>query len=88
MKNLVTQYLNLVTHLGGAFLIPYTLMLLFIGIPCFFMEISIGQYAAMGPVTIYSNLAPVFKGQYSGLRFSNSAKSFVLELEYQEISGQ
>ena len=37
-------------------------MLAFIGIPCFFLEITIGQYAAMGPVTIYSNLSPVFKG--------------------------
>ena len=50
-------------HGGGAFLIPYTIMLLFIGIPCFFLEISIGQYAALGPVTIYSNLSPLFKGK-------------------------
>ncbi len=50
-------------HGGGAFLVPYALMLLFIGIPCFFLEISLGQYAAMGPVTLYSNLAPLFKGQ-------------------------
>ena len=49
-------------HGGGAFLIPYAIMLAFIGIPCFFLEITIGQYAAMGPVTIYSNLSPVFKG--------------------------
>ena len=38
-------------------------MLIFIGIPCFFLEISIGQYAALGPVTIYSNLSPLFKGK-------------------------
>ena len=50
-------------HGGGAFLIPYTIMLIFIGIPCFFLEISIGQYAALGPVTIYSNLSPLFKGK-------------------------
>ena len=49
-------------HGGGAFLIPYAIMLAFIGIPCFFLEITIGQYAAMGPVTIYSNLSPLFKG--------------------------
>ena len=51
-------------HGGGAFLIPYAIMLLFIGIPCFFLEITIGQYAAMGPVTIYSNLSPLFKGKH------------------------
>ena len=50
-------------HGGGAFLIPYAIMLTFIGIPCFFLEITIGQYAAMGPVTIYSNLSPLFKGK-------------------------
>ena len=50
-------------HGGGAFLIPYTIMLIFIGIPCFFLEISIGQYAALGPVTIYSSLSPLFKGK-------------------------
>merc|ERR1711983_462300 len=50
-------------HGGGAFLISYAIMLIFIGIPCFFLEISIGQYAALGPVTIYSNLSPLFKGK-------------------------
>ena len=49
-------------HGGGAFLIPYFLMLLFIGIPCFFLEIAIGQYAAVGPITLYNNLCPLFKG--------------------------
>ena len=53
-------------HGGGAFLVPYSLMLLFIGIPCFFMEISLGQYAALGPVTLYTNMAPLFKGIIGG----------------------
>ncbi len=49
-------------HGGGAFLIPHTIMLFAIGIPCFFLEITIGQYSAMGPVTVYENWAPLFKG--------------------------
>ena len=68
-------------HGGGAFLIPYALMLLFIGIPCFFLEITIGQYAAMGPVTIYSNLSPLFKGNkifYCLLPAYNLAKKILL----------
>ncbi len=52
---------------------PYALMLLFIGIPCFFLEISLGQYAALGPATIYSNMAPLFKG----LTF-DSATGFII----------
>lgn len=68
-------------HGGGAFLIPYTIMLVFIGIPCFFLEISIGQYAALGPVTIYSNLSPLFKG----LGFANFMASCFVGLYYNMI---
>jgi len=68
-------------HGGGAFLIPYAIMLAFIGIPCFFMEITIGQYSAMGPVTIYSNLSPLFKG----LGFANFMASCVVGLYYNMI---
>jgi len=68
-------------HGGGAFLIPYTIMLIFIGIPCFFLEISIGQYAALGPVTIYSSLSPLFKG----LGFANFMASCFVGLYYNMI---
>ena len=51
-------------HGGSAFLIPYCIMLFLIGIPMFFLEITIGQYSALGPVTIYSNLSPIFSGNF------------------------
>eukprot|EP00088_Acartia_fossae_P029786 TRINITY_DN3067_c0_g1_i4.p1 TRINITY_DN3067_c0_g1~~TRINITY_DN3067_c0_g1_i4.p1 ORF type:complete len:711 (+),score=155.03 TRINITY_DN3067_c0_g1_i4:47-2179(+) len=47
---------------GGAFLVPYFFMLLCIGIPCFLLELSIGQYSARGPVTVYGQMSPMFKG--------------------------
>ena len=50
-------------HGGGAFLVPYAIMLLFIGIPAFLLELTLGQYSALGPVTVYSNLSPMFKGK-------------------------
>ncbi|XP_059093332.1 sodium-dependent proline transporter-like isoform X2 [Tigriopus californicus] len=63
---------------GGAFLIPYLIMLFFIGIPCFFMELALGQYSAMGPITIYANIAPIF----AGLGFANFFASAVVAIYY------
>jgi len=49
-------------HGGVTFLIPYFLVLLFLGIPTFFMELVLGQYANYGPIKIFGRLAPIFKG--------------------------
>jgi len=47
---------------GGAFLIPYLVMLFVIGLPMFFMEFALGQYAGSGPIHVFGRLAPIFKG--------------------------
>ncbi|VDD86789.1 unnamed protein product [Enterobius vermicularis] len=47
---------------GGAFLIPYTLMVLLAGIPLFYMELSLGQYYRKGAVTTWGKICPLFKG--------------------------
>lgn len=49
---------------GGAFLIPYFLAAIFIGLPIFFAELVVGQYTGLGPVKAYSYLAPFFRGIY------------------------
>ena len=33
---------------GGSFLIPYLGMLILVGLPAFFMELSLGQYSRVG----------------------------------------
>ena len=40
---------------GGTFLIPYVIMLIFVGLPLFFMEMILGQYAGLSAtkVTLY-----------------------------------
>ena len=48
---------------GGAFLIPYVIMLFCLGIPIFLLELTIGQFSAMAPVTLYKHYAPGFKGE-------------------------
>jgi len=46
---------------GGAFLIPYLIMLLICGIPIFFMELSFGQFCGAGPITAW-RAVPILKG--------------------------
>ncbi|KAL4226538.1 hypothetical protein ACF0H5_014523 [Mactra antiquata] len=46
---------------GGAFLIPFAIMMCIIGVPLFYMEASLGQFTSRGPMTCW-DFAPVFKG--------------------------
>ncbi|XP_045164528.1 sodium- and chloride-dependent glycine transporter 1-like [Mercenaria mercenaria] len=46
---------------GGAFLIPFAIMMCIVGVPLFYMEASIGQFTSRGPMTCWG-FAPVFKG--------------------------
>ena len=48
-------------HGGGAFLFPYCIMLALVGLPMFFMELAFGQFASLGPITIW-RISPLFKG--------------------------
>ncbi|CAH1963096.1 unnamed protein product [Acanthoscelides obtectus] len=47
---------------GGAFLIPYTVMLLFGGLPLFYMELALGQFHRSGCLTIWKRICPALKG--------------------------
>ncbi|XP_055499430.1 sodium- and chloride-dependent neutral and basic amino acid transporter B(0+)-like isoform X2 [Leucoraja erinacea] len=46
---------------GGAFLIPYTVMLALIAMPMFFLETSFGQFASLGPVAVWKAV-PMLQG--------------------------
>ncbi|XP_043238326.1 sodium-dependent nutrient amino acid transporter 1-like [Amphibalanus amphitrite] len=46
---------------GGAFLIPYLVVLLFIGKPLYFMELAMGQFSSYGCVRVW-NVVPAARG--------------------------
>ena len=37
-------------------------MLFLVGIPMFFLELSIGQFSGLGPTNVFYKMAPVFQG--------------------------
>ncbi|XP_067009257.2 sodium- and chloride-dependent GABA transporter 2 [Anabrus simplex] len=47
---------------GGAFLVPYIIMLFTMGLPIFFLELVMGQYTGQGPNTAFYRMAPIFQG--------------------------
>ncbi|ESO82402.1 hypothetical protein LOTGIDRAFT_134594 [Lottia gigantea] len=47
---------------GGAFLIPYLIMLVFGGLPLFYMELALGQFQRCGCLTVWNRICPLFKG--------------------------
>ncbi|XP_050322560.1 sodium-dependent nutrient amino acid transporter 1 isoform X1 [Bactrocera neohumeralis] len=46
---------------GGAFLIPYLIVLFLIGKPIYYLEMAIGQFSSSGSVKVF-NLCPAMKG--------------------------
>ncbi|CAB3406993.1 unnamed protein product [Caenorhabditis bovis] len=49
-------------HGGGAFLIPYLIMLLIGGLPMFYMELVLGQFHRSGCISIWRKVCPMFRG--------------------------
>lgn len=59
---------------GGAFLIPYLIMMLFGGLPLFYLELALGQYYRNGCLTLWKNICPMMKGKLINLKKINSSK--------------
>ncbi|KAI6208107.1 Sodium-dependent serotonin transporter [Aphelenchoides besseyi] len=54
---------------GGAFLIPYLVMLCIGGLPMFYMELILGQFHRSGCLSIWKRICPMFKGIGYGICF-------------------
>lgn len=66
---------------GGAFLIPFIIMMLVVGFPLMFMELAFGQYASLSPVVIFSRFSPLF----GGIGYGMIAVSAIVMLYYNMI---
>lgn len=61
---------------GGAFLLPYLIVLAIIGRPLYFLEMIIGQFSSRNSIDVY-DLSPIFRGNkrhytFFGFLFSRS----------------
>ncbi|UYV60163.1 SLC6A7 [Cordylochernes scorpioides] len=66
---------------GGAFLIPYCIMLAIGGLPLFYMELALGQYHGKGPNIVFKHMAPLFHG----LGFAMLMVTLLVSLYYNMI---
>jgi len=65
---------------GGAFLIPYLIVLLLVGRPLYLLEVGLGQFCSGGPVKVW-RLSPAFSGiGYGQLLASASVMSYYCSL--------
>lgn len=65
---------------GGAFLIPYLIMLALAGRPMYFLELAFGQFSGQSPLTIWA-CAPICKG----VGFAMVCVSMVVAVYYNVI---
>lgn len=56
------QKLIIFVCFSGAFLVPYLLMLVFGALPLFYMELVLGQFNRLGPISVWK-VCPLFKGE-------------------------
>jgi len=68
---------------GGAFLIPYLLMLVVLGYPLYFLELALGQKIRKGTIGVWCNMNPVL----GGIGFASNMISLLIGLYYTTILG-
>ncbi|XP_046736581.1 sodium-dependent neutral amino acid transporter B(0)AT3 [Diprion similis] len=66
---------------GGAFLIPYFVMLAIEGIPIFYLELAIGQRLRKGAIGVWNQVSPYL----AGIGLSSAVVSFHVALYYNTI---
>jgi len=68
---------------GGAFLIPYFLSLILLGIPLFFLELAIGQRIRKGPIGVWKAIHPYL----GGVGIASAVVCLLISMYYNMILG-
>ncbi|XP_043574873.1 sodium-dependent neutral amino acid transporter SLC6A17-like [Chiloscyllium plagiosum] len=68
---------------GGAYLVPYFILLLIIGIPLFFLELAVGQRIRRGSIGVWNYVCP----RLGGIGFASCIVCFFVGLYYNVIIG-
>ncbi|XP_036440532.1 sodium-dependent neutral amino acid transporter B(0)AT2 [Colossoma macropomum] len=68
---------------GGAYLVPYLVLLVLIGIPLFFLELSAGQRIRRGSIGVWNYISP----RLGGIGFASCVVCFFVALYYNVIIG-
>uniref|UniRef100_H3D885 Transporter n=1 Tax=Tetraodon nigroviridis TaxID=99883 RepID=H3D885_TETNG len=66
---------------GGAYLIPYLILLVLIGIPLFFLELAVGQRIRRGSIGVWNYISP----RLGGIGFASCVVCFFVALYYNVI---
>ncbi|XP_074645091.1 sodium-dependent neutral amino acid transporter B(0)AT3-like [Tubulanus polymorphus] len=66
---------------GGAFLIPYAIMLIVEGIPLFYLELAVGQRLRKGSIGVWNDIHPLL----GGLGYTSAVVSYIVSLYYNVI---
>ncbi|KAL4659456.1 sodium-dependent neutral amino acid transporter B(0)AT2-like [Arapaima gigas] len=66
---------------GGAYLMPYLILLLVIGIPLFFLELAVGQHIRRGSIGVWNYISP----RLGGVGFASCMVCFFVALYYNVI---
>ncbi|KAJ7332874.1 hypothetical protein JRQ81_015054 [Phrynocephalus forsythii] len=68
---------------GGAYLVPYLVLLILIGIPLFFLELAVGQRIRRGSIGVWNYICP----RLGGIGFSSCLVCLFVGLYYNVIIG-
>ena len=80
----VLNFPFLAYHNGrGAFLVAYGILLVVVGLPIYFMEVSLGQFAQLGPLQVWKSMLPLGRG----VGLAMCVLSLIFALHYNVIMG-